>query len=165
MAVIPKSLFLCVSMKFDTSVISRTVCFKFPVVYEGIKTYGPIISKLTRPHEKSTLVHSDALFQSVTLPNVRMFDDRARLRVLEPDSTRMLFGNECGKNGAVPPGVSVVNPIKLKPGHLHGRRCCFTTLEGNQTACRHWRSKQKEECHRRMKKHRDNESRLETEDR
>lgn len=39
---------------------------------------------------------------------------------------------QCGS-----PGVSVVNPIKLKPGHLHGRRCCFTTLWGNQTACRH----------------------------
>lgn len=94
MAVIPKSLFfVCVSMKIDTSVILRTVCFTFPVVYEGIKMYGPIISKLTRPHEKHTLVDSDAPFQSDALPNVRMFDDRARLRVLKPNRTRMLFGN------------------------------------------------------------------------
>lgn len=72
------------------------------MVYEGIKTYGPIISKLTRTHEKSTLVHSDALFHSVTLPNVRLFEDRARLGVPKPDKTRMLFGNQSGKNSAPP---------------------------------------------------------------
>lgn len=51
-------------MKFDTRVVSGTVCFKFPVVYDGIKTYGPIIPKLTRPHEREgsscTLVHSSS---------------------------------------------------------------------------------------------------------
>lgn len=129
--------FFFARMKFDTSVISRTVCFKFPVVYEGIKTYDPIISTLTRPHERSTLAHSDALFQSVALANARMFDDRARPKVLDPDRTRMLFGNERGKNGVLPQGFLFVNPIKLKPGHLHGRRRCFTTPGGNQTACRH----------------------------
>lgn len=66
MAVIPKSLFLFFeSMKFDTWVVSGTVCFKFPVVYDGIKAYGPIIPKPTRPHEGRILVHSRALFQPV----------------------------------------------------------------------------------------------------
>lgn len=139
------------STKSDTSVISRTVCFKFTVVYGGIKTYGPIMTTLTQPHEKSTLGCSGAVFHSVTLPNVRTFDDRACLRFLKPDSAARCLETSVERTVRLPRGFCwKSNKIKARTSPretvlFHHTRRKSSSLEAlkKQTKTETWWRKEK----------------------
>lgn len=162
MAVIPKSLFFFFFCEYEIWHFSHieNSLFQIPC---GLWRYKNVQSNHFKADVPTWEKHPRTLWCTLPVSHFAKCTNVWRPRSSQNPETwqdshvvwKLAWKEQCGS-----PGDSVVNPIKLKPGHLHGRRCCFTTLGGNQTACRHSRNKQKQECRRRMKKRRNNESRL-----